>query len=120
MRCWSVLFALLSLPLSAAPVGANPVCKPALTVKEASFSAVTNLRRYWSAKVDVDASRCASASGLFALGFLRLAENGRDLEFAEPFIWRTGETKVRVEFWADEAVQDHWIADVAPCPCRDK
>ncbi len=66
----------------------------------------------------VDASRCATVTGLFALGFVRLAENGPDLEFAEPFFWQPEQTKVRVEFWADEAVHKYWISDVATCPCR--
>ena len=56
--------------------------------------------------------------GLFALGFVRLAENGPDLEFAEPFFWQPEQTKVRVEFWVDEAVDKYWISDVAACPCR--
>ena len=39
-------------------------------------------------------------------------------EFAQPFIWRPGQTSVRVEFWVDEAVLKYWIGDVATCPGR--
>jgi hypothetical protein len=101
---------------------AETQCRPQIAVGNVQFSQAVNLRRYWTASVSVDESNCAgaSSSGLFSLGFLRLAESGADLEFKEPFIWRGGETAVRVEFWADEAVGRHWIADVAACPCRSK
>jgi hypothetical protein len=114
----SILAAALLLFLPGATVAAQPVCKPALTVKDVNFTETINLKRVWKAVVHVDASRCATVSGLFALGFVRLAENGPDLEFAEPFFWQPGPTRVRVEFWADEAVHKYWIEDVAACPCR--
>lgn len=101
-----------------AQAAAQPACKPALTIREASFSQPINLKRYWTAVVDVDASRCATVTGLFALGFVRLAENGPDLEFAKPFFWQPKQTKIKVEFWVDEAVHKYWISDVAACPCR--
>ena len=101
-----------------AQAAAQPACKPALTIREASFSQPINLKRYWTAVVDVDASRCTTATGLFALGFVRLAENGPDLEFAKPFFWQPKQTKIKVEFWVDEAVHKYWISDVAACPCR--
>jgi len=97
---------------------AEPVCKPVLMVKDVGFSEMINLKRFWTATVDVDASRCATSSGLFALAFVRLAENAPDLEFAEPLFWQPGQTRVRVEFWADEAVHKYWVSDVAACPCR--
>lgn len=112
------LVAALVLFSQGTQAAAQPVCKPVLTVKEASFSEAINLRRYWTAMVHVDASRCATVSGLFALGFVRLAENGPDLEFAESFFWQPDQTRVRVEFWVDEAVHKYWINDVATCPCR--
>jgi hypothetical protein len=71
----------------------------------------------WS--VVADASPCTSRSGLFALGFVRLAETAPDLSFVEPFIWHAGEGRVRVEFWADEAVHEYWIAEVASCAFRE-
>jgi hypothetical protein len=110
----AMLFGLVGGPGPAASAD----CKPVLRVQQASLSPSTNMKRYWHARVAVDASRCENSSGLFALGFTRLAENAPDLEFVEPFIWRAGETKVRVEFWGDETVQSYWIADVASCRCR--
>lgn len=118
MRRWMSMLATAGVLLWATPLAASPACQPSLTVKEANFSTVINLRRYWSATVLVDASQCAKRTGLFALGFVRGAENAPELEFLEPFIWHAGETKVRVEFWADEAVDRYWLADVAPCLCR--
>jgi hypothetical protein len=106
--------------LQAGPGVAQPLCKPEIVVKDVHFSQAMNLRRLWTATVDVDASGCAASSGFFSLGFVRLSETAPDLEFREPFIWRPGQTTVRVEFWWDEAVDRVWIADVAGCPCRPK
>ena len=116
-RAW-ILAAALRVFSQATQAAAEPACKPVLVVKDVGFSEVINLKRFWTATVDVDASRCAASSGLFALAFVRLAENAPDLEFAEPFIWRAPQTKVRVEFSADEAVHAYRIDDVAACPCR--
>ena len=115
----SVLMAALLVFAQGVQATAQPVCKPVMTIRDANFSEPINLKRYWTAVVHVDASRCATVTGgLFALGFVRLAENGPDLEFAEPFFWQPEQTKVRVEFWVDEAVHKYWISDVAACPCR--
>jgi hypothetical protein len=119
MPNWLPLLVAAGIVFSGAPVRANSVCKPALTVEKVTFSSPVNLRRYWSATVVADASSCTSQSGLFALAFVRLSETAPDLSFTEPFIWRAGEGRVRVEFWADEAVQEYWITDVAPCACRE-
>src|SRR5262245_49399298 len=97
---------------------AQPPCRPAIDIKNVKFSDAMNLKRYWTATVDVDASACSGSSGLIALGFARLSESAPDLEFTEPFIWRVGQTRIRVEFWWDEAVDRYWVADVAACPCR--
>jgi hypothetical protein len=114
----SIQLVVLCALLTAAPVAAQPICRPTLTVQEESFSKPFNLRRIWTASIDIDASRCATTSGLFSIGFIRLAENAPDLSFIEPFVWRLGQKKVAVEFWADEAVHKYWIAVVAACPCR--
>ena len=111
------LVALCAL-VNAAQVAAEPVCRPTLTVKEESFSETFNLRRVWTASIDVDASRCTTASGLFSMRFIRLAENAPDLAFIEPFTWRLGQKSIAVEFWANEAVHKYWIDEVAACPCR--
>jgi hypothetical protein len=108
----------LCASLNAAPVAAQAVCRPTLTVKEESFSKMFNLRRIWTASLDIDASRCATTSGLFSIRFIRLAENAPDLTFTEPFIWQLGQGRIRVEFWANEAVHRYWIEEVAVCPCR--
>ena len=99
---------------------AQPLCRPEVGIKSVHFSEVMNLKRFWTAAMNVDASGCATSSGLFALGFIRLSETAPDLEFTEPFIWRSGQMSVRVELWVDETVDRYWIADVAACPCRRK
>ena len=119
MPRWIKMLMTAAILLWATPLAARPLCQPTLTVKEASVSPVVNLRRYWSAAISVDALPCANGTGLFALGFVRGAENAPDLKFLEPFIWQAGKTKVRVEFWADETVETYWLAEVAPCLCRE-
>ena len=104
--------------LTPATAIAQALCKPEIVISNPRFSDAMNLRRYWTATARVDASSCAGSPGLFAIGFLRLSETAPDLEFTEPFIGHSGETKLRVEFWADEAVARYWIAEVAPCVCR--
>jgi hypothetical protein len=99
---------------------AQPLCKPEIAIKSVRFSEPISLKRYWTAIVNVDASACTASSGLFALGFARLSGTAPDLEFTEPFIWRAGQTNVRVEFWWDEAVERYWVADVAACLCGAK
>ena len=111
------LLTVLLVFLPGTQAGAQSICKPALTVGNVALSDVVNLKRFWTAVVTVDASKCEIASGLFALGFVRVG-NGLDVEFAEPLVWRPGATKVRVEFWADEAVDKYWIDQVAACACR--
>lgn len=118
-RWWAPILAIAALVLMPCPdAAAQPACKPVLTVKDIGYSKAFNLRRYWTAVVQVDASRCATASGLFALSFVRQSETAPDLQFAEAFFWRGGETRIRVEFGVDEAVDGYWISDVAACPCR--
>jgi len=70
-------------------------------VRNVGFSDAINLKRsgqqpWTSTRLDVDLVRALT------LAFVRLAENAPDLEFAEPLIWRAAQTRVRVEFWANE------------------
>jgi hypothetical protein len=97
---------------------AAEACRPKIEIGNVQFSQAMNLRRHWAATVNVDASKCSTSTGLFSINFERSSESARDLEFTEPFVWRPGQTTVRVEFWADEAVAGYGIADVAICPCK--
>jgi hypothetical protein len=95
-------------------------CRPALAVKQVRFSEMTppTLERNWTAVLSVDASRCTTTSGRFEIVFSRLKENGIEIEFREQFTWRPDEVQVSVGFWADEAVERYWLANIAACPCR--
>jgi len=95
------------------------LCRPLLTVKAVGFSEISPAQRQWTAKFAVDASRCAVASGRFAIDFVRIKEAAPDLRFTEQFTWQPGELDVSTGFAADEAVLDYSIGDVAPCPCRE-
>jgi hypothetical protein len=76
------------------------------------------MQRKWTAKVSVDASRCAANStGTFEIVFTRLQELGPDTEFSENFIWAAPDVAVAVTFAPTEAVQDYRIGRVTLCPC---
>jgi hypothetical protein len=93
-------------------------CQPVLTLKDVRLSAVTGQQREWTATLVVDESSCASPSGSFKLGFLRVKENAPDLEFVEQVTWEVQPKRISVSFWEDEAPASYWIDDVAPCACR--
>jgi hypothetical protein len=95
------------------------LCKPSLTFKETRFSEIQAQQRTWTAVLAVDASRCASKFGRFDINFTRLKETAPDLVFAQPFAWHPGQVEVSVSFWADEAVLDYSVGDIAPCACAD-
>ena len=66
--------------------------------------------------------RCVAlrnASGRFEILFTRLKENGPEIDFAEPFVWKPGAVDVSVDFWADEAVEGYRLGSITACPCRD-
>ncbi len=95
-------------------------CRPVLAISGVKISDMTppSLERQWTAVVTVDASRCvANSSGYFDIGFSRLKENAPDIDFAEEFAWLSPRVAVSVDFAADEAVEQFWIARVSPCVC---
>ncbi len=110
----SILVSLLAAPHAAAA----PLCRPDLTIKEVTFTPIHDLHRTWSARIAVDASRCATASGRFAVDFVRFKETAPDIHFTEQFRWTPGEIEVASDFAADEAVADYTIT-AAACPCRE-
>jgi hypothetical protein len=114
----SILLAGVLVVLAMVPAVAEPLCRPALSVRDVRFSDVRLSQRLWTAQVDVDASGCAARSGRFDIEFTRLKEAGPDLRFSEKFTWRAGRSDVSTMFWEDEAVLDYAIGFVAPCACR--
>ena len=98
---------------------AQQTCKPALAFKHVRLSEMRppTLERNWTAVLSVDASRCATKTGLFEIVFSRLKENAPDIDFREQFEWRPSSVEVSVTLWADEAVEGYWINNVAACPC---
>ena len=104
---------------TSAPASGGALCKPTVTFGPAHFSEMSSAQRLWSARLNVDASRCASRAGIFAIDFIRLIEFGPDLPFTERFAWRDGKVDVAVEFSANEAVLDYALGDVSSCVCRE-
>jgi hypothetical protein len=103
---------------AASHAAAAPLCRPELTIKEVAFSPIHDLHRTWSARIAVDASRCATVSGRFAVDFVRFKETAPDMRFTEQFGWTPGVIEVASDFSADEAVADYTIT-AATCPCRE-
>ena len=99
----------------------QPMCRPALVFRDVHFSAMDRetLTRTWTARLAVDASRCATTSGRFEIGFAQQKETAPDIGFHEPFTWKPDSVEVSLEFAPDEAVAAYWLHGVAPCPCRD-
>jgi hypothetical protein len=116
----SAPLATLWMCISVAPLAAQPVCRPAVAITRAQFSEVVQQKRFWTAMVNVDASRCATTSGDFSIGFVRLSETAPDLEFTESFNWRPGPMQVVVDFAAEEAVHQYLINTISPCRCHDE
>jgi hypothetical protein len=114
-----ILLAVSLAGFAAGPSVSAQLCQPHLAFKDVRFSEIRDMRRIWTAHLDVDATSCAANTGRFYLRFVRAKENAPDLEFAEQLSWQAGQTQVSIEFWQDEAVQDYSIGYVAPCACRD-
>ena len=112
-----LLYALLAA-CGATPAGSEETCKPTLSSKASGHSDVVNFRRKWTGVFAVDASRCATTTGPFAVEFVGLRETGPDLTFTETFMWSAGQTEVSLELSWDEWVNAQTISHVQPCPCR--
>ena len=117
----SVLLAAIIGLVSVTQAVGQPICRPALAFKEVRFSKMQppTLERKWTAVLSVDASRCATTSGRFGIVFSRLKETGPDIDFQEQFVWKPDLVEVSVDFWADEAVAEYRLSNIAACPCRD-
>jgi len=119
-RChFSALLAGVVVLLGATQTRGETLCKPALTFKNVHFSEMRSQQRLWTAALAVDASDCATTSGRFYINFVRIKEMAPDVLFADEFTWRPGQIEVSVDFWADEAVLDHWIGYIGACTCRN-
>lgn len=94
-------------------------CWPILSVKQPRLSdTMINMKRYWSAMLEVNAASCVESAGTFDLRLTRSKENARDFVFTEPVAWSTRQTDIVIELWADEAVLDYRIGRIRYCTCR--
>jgi len=100
---------------------AQGTCRPSMAFTEPHYTPMKlpKLERTWTLAFTVDASRCATSSGTFAILFTVFKENAPDIEFAETFNWTSDLNVISKDFWADEAVGAFKVKDVAPCPCSD-
>lgn len=107
--------------IGVAPAMAQQICRPVLVFRDVQLSPMQppTMERKWTAALSIDASRCATTVGRFAIGFLQLKEGAPDIEFRQQFSWQSPLMTVEVGFWADEAVERYWLDNVAQCPCRD-
>jgi hypothetical protein len=110
-----------AVALATTPVHGAPACRPILQFESAQLSPMRlpTLERIWTARLAVDASRCATKTGRFEIGFLQLKETAPDIGFHAAFAWTAPATEISFVFAPDEAVADYWLYIVEACPCRD-
>src|SRR5262249_18266489 len=100
----SLLIAIVAL---AAPGAlAAPLCKPALSLNQYEVAPWPMPARTWTARIDVDASRCASASGQFDIDFVRGKTNLPDQRFTHHYAWTPGRVEVSMVLQKDELLAD--------------
>jgi hypothetical protein len=116
------LFSLLAASIVlfyATPNVAHQMCEPTLAVNEARISEAWSMQRTWTAVLTVDVSHCSTTSGQFEIEFTRLKESAPDMQFTERFTWLPGKTKISLDVWWDEWLENYRVARIAPCSCRN-
>jgi hypothetical protein len=116
--CSPLALALILLAAATTASAAKQTCKPVLSAKSSGYSDAINQQHRWTGVFAVDASQCATNSGIFELRFVREKELGPDLAFAERFIWRPGQTEARLDLWWDEWLGAYRLGEITSCPCR--
>jgi hypothetical protein len=98
----------------------QPICRPTLAFTQAHYAPMKlpKLERTWRVTFAVDASPCVTSSGSFSILFVVWKENAPDTQYVETFQWIPGVNVISKEFWADEAVGDYRVSEIAPCSCR--
>jgi hypothetical protein len=120
MRIRSALLIAAIGALPAWPVAiAAPKCKPDLSLNQYEVAPRPMSVRTWTGRIDVDASRCASASGQFNVDFVRGKADLPDQRFTRQLAWTPGRVEVTLDIQRDELLVDFSIGDVATCPCRE-
>jgi hypothetical protein len=120
MKTRSSLLIAAIVALPAGPVAsATPMCKPALSLNEYEVAPKSMSVRTWTARIDVDASHCASASGRFNMEVVRGKTDLPDQHFTRQLTWTPGRVEVSMDIQRDELLVDFSITDVAACPCRE-
>jgi hypothetical protein len=99
----------------------QPICRPTLAFTEAHYTAMKlpKLERTWTVAFTVDASRCATDTGRFAILFTVWKENAPDTEYVETFQWIPDLNVISKQFWVDEAVGAYRVIEVHRCPCAN-
>lgn len=115
----SILLAAGLVLLSATQPVAGNLCKPVLSLRDARISEAHEMHRTWTGVLVTDSSPCSTTSGQFDVQFTRLKEVAPDLQFMERFTWVPGQSKLSLDFWWDEWLEDSRIISIVPCPCRN-
>src|SRR5258706_11770690 len=87
----SILPAVMLACIGAGQTAAQPVCKPALTVKQVGFSEMINLRRAWAPSLRVHSPPCTATSGLYSVCFIPLYQKAPEPAFTQPLLLRQRE-----------------------------
>jgi hypothetical protein len=112
-----LIAAVMALPGWASAFAA-PECKPALSLTQYQFAPKHMSVRTWTARIAVDATRCASAAGPFNMDFVLGSEEMPDQPLTRQFTWTPGQVEVSMNLQSDELLVDFSIGHVAACPCR--
>jgi hypothetical protein len=114
-----LLFSLLGATSALSQVVA---CKPLLStraVQEVRPSSPQPLPWKWQATIVADTGFCATRSGSFEMGFVRIKEYSPDLQFTQTFRWNQKQFDISMELSVDEAILEFRIGFIAPCVCRE-
>ena len=115
----SILLAASLALLGATQAVAGKLCKPVLSLRDARISEAHEMHRTWTGVLVTDSSPCSTTSGQFDVQFTRLKEVAPDLQFMERFTWVPGQSKLSLDFWWEEWLEDSRIISIVPCPCRN-
>jgi hypothetical protein len=121
LRAVALVVVLVGLAGLAAPLPARcaVTCRPIITLKTVQTTALHDMKRDWTAILDVNVFFCATSFGRFEMDFIREKENAPDMQFTERFEWRPGETTISIELAQDESIAAYRIGFIAPCVCRE-
>jgi hypothetical protein len=115
----SVWLSLFLAVLSVTQAFGQQLCDPTISFLSVHYPnrQQPKMDQTWAAVLSVDASRCATTSGRFAILFTQSREIGLSTKFREAFTWKPGSVEISREFWAEDEITDYKLVEIETCPC---